>query len=184
VTAQRVNGGRRGEVRRREEEDGGFMAGREAPPARIHGGTQASPCGYRAPRGASGTRGALKATTDDGRVIIKYADRRPSSLTRGAGVSVASCRVLPVPPIGSCHAGACAGCQLFFLGSMARRLVFGGAGAALFWPPNLINAPTVFWKRVWNRRWRCYQRTSHFFLPPEDASLLPAFDMPTSSGCN
>jgi hypothetical protein len=40
------------------------MAGREAPPACIHGGRQALPCGRRAPLVASGTRGALKATTD------------------------------------------------------------------------------------------------------------------------
>jgi hypothetical protein len=100
------------------------MAGREAPPARIHGGRQASPCGRRAPRGASGTRGALKATTDDGRVVIKYADRRPRSLTRGARVSVPSCLVLPAPPIGSCRAGTGAGVPAIFLSSIARRLVF------------------------------------------------------------
>jgi hypothetical protein len=130
--ARRVNGGRQGDVRRREEEEGGFMAGREAPPARIHGGRQASPCGRRASCGTSGTRGALKAMTDGGRVIIKYADRRPHPLTRGAGVSVASCRVLPVLPIGSCRAGAGAGVPAIFLGSMACQLVLGGTGAALF----------------------------------------------------
>jgi hypothetical protein len=73
------------------------MAGREAPPVRIYGGRQASLHGRRAPLDASGTCGALKVTTDGGRVIIKYADRRPRSLTRGAGVSVASCRVLSPP---------------------------------------------------------------------------------------
>jgi hypothetical protein len=73
------------------------MAGREAPPTRIHGGRQASQCGCRAPLGASGTCDALKAMTDGGRVIIKYADRRPRSLTHGAGVSVASCRVQSLP---------------------------------------------------------------------------------------
>jgi hypothetical protein len=67
---QRGDGGRREEVRHHEEE-GGFMAGGEAPPVRIHGGRQASPRGRRAPRGASGTRGAVKATTDGCRVIIK-----------------------------------------------------------------------------------------------------------------
>jgi hypothetical protein len=70
ATARRVSGGRRGEVRRREEE-GGFMAGGEAPLVRIHGGMQASPCGRRAPRGASESRGAMKATTDGGHVVIK-----------------------------------------------------------------------------------------------------------------
>jgi hypothetical protein len=101
-------------------------------------------CGRRAPCGASATRSALKATTDSGRVVIKYADHRPRSLTRGAGVSVVSCRMLPALPIGSCRAGAGAGVLAIFLGSMAHRLIFGGAGAALFWPPSPINAPAAF----------------------------------------
>jgi hypothetical protein len=117
------------------------MVGREAPPACIHGGRQPSPHGRRAPRGcraprgASRTRGALKVTTGDGRVITKYADHRPRSLTCGVGVSVASCRVLPAPPIGSCRTGAGVGVPAIFLGSMAHRLVLGGADAALFCPP-------------------------------------------------
>jgi hypothetical protein len=96
ATGRRGIGGRRGEVRHREGE-GVFMAEKEAPPARIHGGRQASLHGRRAPLGASGTCGALKATIDGGRVIIKYADRRPRSLTRGAGVSIASCRMQSPP---------------------------------------------------------------------------------------
>jgi hypothetical protein len=115
ATGRRGIGGRQGEVRRREEEEV-FMAGREAPPARVHGGRQASPRGRRAPRGALGTHDALKAMNDGGCVIIKYADRRPCSLTRGAGVSVVSCRVLPAPSIGSCRAGAGTGVPAIFFG--------------------------------------------------------------------
>jgi hypothetical protein len=67
-------------------------------------------------------KGAMKATTYAGRIVIKKADRRPHSLTCGAGMSGASCRVLPAPPIESCHAGAGAGAPTFFRlkGALAR----------------------------------------------------------------
>jgi hypothetical protein len=129
-----VNGGQRGEVRRRGEE-GGFYGG-ERSSTGVHSWWEAAIAAW--PSGSARRLGNPWRTEGDDRWRSRHHKircRRPRSLTCGAGVSVASCRVLPAPPIGSCRTGAGAGVPAIFLGSMARRLVFGGADAALFCPP-------------------------------------------------
>jgi hypothetical protein len=60
----RGNAGRRAEVR-------GLLRRKEKLPRRAFMVAQASPRGCRAPHGASGTRGAMKAKINVGRVVIK-----------------------------------------------------------------------------------------------------------------
>jgi hypothetical protein len=83
---------------------------------------------------ASGTRGAMKAITYADRVIIKKADRRPRSLRCGAGMSGASCRVLPAPSIGSCRAGAGAGAPAIFWARGRADMILGAPVRPVFSP--------------------------------------------------
>jgi hypothetical protein len=74
--------------------------------------------------------------------------------TRGRGVGSELPRAASAPDRILLRRGR-RGAPSIFLGSRARRLDFGGAGVALFWPLGPINTPPAFWERFWGCRLRC-----------------------------